>query len=267
MPDAALLRKLAVVTGAGSGKGIGRSIALRLAADGYDIVITDVPGKTGLEEVANEIRARGVQAIALECNNVNGADVFSTIKQVIDRFGRVDVMVNNAGVSGAATKFTDIEDTDWDLAFQVNVRGTAAFCRAVLPHMVDRGNGIIINNASLCGLGALDAIPASYTATKFAVIGLTKAIALEYAALGVRCNAICPGVVNTALRQNAVSRIAERHGISPEDAERLEDEAVAMKRPAQPEEIAEAAAWLAGPASSYVTGIALPVAGGLAPGL
>ncbi len=247
--------------------GIGRSIALRLAADGYNIAITDMPGKTGLGEVADEIRETGAQTVALECNNINSADVFSTVKQVLDRFGHVDAMINNAGVSATATKFADIEDLDWDLAYQVNVRGTAAFCRAVLPHMIDQRSGVIINNASICGLGALDAIPASYTATKFAVIGLTKAIALEYADMGIRCNAICPGVVNTALRQNAISRIAEKHGISPEHAERLEDEAIAMKRPAEPEEVAEAVAWLASPTSSYITGIALPVAGGLAQGL
>ena len=260
-------KKVAVITGAGSNLGIGRAIALRFAGDGYDIAITEVPGSGQPEDVADEIRAKGVEVMALECDNTHTEEVESTINEVIDKFGRIDVMINNAGVSGAATKFAEIGDRDWDLAYEVNVRGTAAFCRAVLPHMLRQQGGVIVNNASLCGLGAIDAIPASYTATKFAVVGLTKAIAVEYADSHIRCNAICPGAVNTAMRKNAINRIAEKHGMSCTEAEKLEDESIAMQRAAEPEEIAEAVFWLASPPSSYITGVALPVAGGMAPGL
>ena len=260
-------RKVAVITGAGSNHGIGRAVALCLANGGFDIAVTDIPGCVGLEDVAEELRATGVEVLALNCDNTSTEAVSSTVSHIVNEFGRIDVMVNNAGVSGAATKFADISDRDWDLAYEVNIRGTAVFCRAVLPYMVEQKSGIIINNASLCGLGAIDAIPASYTATKFAVVGLTKAIALEYAGMGIRCNVVCPGVVNTAMRKNAVNRIANKHGISYTEAEQLEDESIAMQRAAEPDEIAAVVAWLASPASSYITGVALPVAGGMAPGL
>ena len=139
-------------------------------------------------------------------------------------------------------------------------------CQAVIPHLRDRG-GSIINIASLAGLGALDSIPACYTASKFATIGLTKQLALQFAADKIRCNAICPGSVVTQMHDNSLRLLAEEHGISLDEAQQLEDSNIPLGYSAQPAEIARAAVFLASDDASYMTGVALPVAGGMAPGI
>ena len=263
-----LNEKVAIITGAGQHQGIGRAIAMKLAQLGATTVIIDLQSAVELEDNAREIQTETKSpCLALHCDITNVDDIAKCVKQTIDKFGHIDILVNNAGVSGSGTAFLDIDNDTWNLSYNVNVLGAVSFCREVIPVMLKQKGGVIVNNSSLCGLGALDAIPANYTSTKFAVVGLTKAIALEYASQGIRCNAICPGVVNTGMRQNAISRIAEQHNIRFEEAEKLEDDSIAMKRPAVPEEIAEAVAYLASPAASYITGVALPVAGGMSPGL
>lgn len=263
-----LNEKVAIITGAGQRLGIGRAVAMKLAQQGATTVITDLTNAAELEDNAEGIQtATDTPCLPLHCDITNVEDITNCVKQTLDKFGRIDILVNNAGVSGSGTAFLDIDNDTWDLSYRVNVLGAVSFCRAVIPVMLKQNGGVIVNNSSLCGLGALDAIPANYTSTKFAVVGLTKAIALEYASQGIRCNAICPGVVNTGMRQNAISRIAEQHNISFEEAEKLEDDSIAMKRPAVPEEIAETVAYLASPAASYITGVALPVAGGMSSGL
>ena len=260
--------KTAIVTGAGHPMGIGRAIALKLAGQGANVAITDVQSVSGLDDLAREISdLSGEKCIGIHCDITSKEDIVNTVKQTRKDFSHIDILVNNAGVGGKGTKFMEIDQDSWDLSYAVNIKGTVNFCRTVIPFMLEQGSGVIINNSSLCGLGAIEAIPASYTSTKFAIVGLTKAIALEYAAQGIRCNAVCPGVVNTAMRQNAIGRIAKQHNISVADAESLEDESIAMKRAAEPGEIADAVAYLAGPAASYITGVALPVAGGMSAGL
>ena len=133
--------------------------------------------------------------------------------------------------------------------------------------MLVQNGGAIVNIASLCGLGAIEEIPAPYTASKFAAIGLTKAIALQYAEQNIRCNAVCPGVVNTQMRDQLLERMAEDHNITVVEAEQLENNSIAMKRGAEPEEVASVVAFLTSPAAQYITGVAVPVAGGLAAGL
>jgi len=140
-------------------------------------------------------------------------------------------------------------------------------CRAVLPHMQDNRRGAIVNIASLCGLGAIPEIPASYTASKFAVIGFTKAIALEYAPFGIRVNAICPGAINTDMRTQLFDRIAEEQGISSSEAQAAEDATIAMGRGGEAAEVARTVAFLVSDDATYITGTAIPVAGGMAPGL
>ena len=260
--------KVAIVTGAGQSNGIGRAIALKLAKLGATTIITDLSNATELETIANAIKEESARpCLSMYCDISKDVEIEACVERALVDFGRIDILVNNAGVAGAGTAFLDIDASTWDLSYQVNIKGTMNFCKAVLPQMQKQGGGSIVNNSSLCGLGALEAIPANYTASKFAVIGLTKAIALEFAADKIRCNAVCPGVVNTGMRQDALSRIAEQMNVSIEEAEKIEDEAIAMKRAAEPDEVAEAVAYLVGPASSYITGVALPVAGGLAPGL
>ena len=259
---------VAVVTGAGHPQGIGRAIAQKLAHMGAQVMISDLGDKEDLSKQAKLIASEtGSRCEAIPCDISKQGEVETCVKQVKDSFGRLDILVNNAGVANGATQFLEIEEKDWELSLKVNLMGTVNFCRAVLPVMREQKQGVIINISSLCGLGAIEAIPANYTTSKFANIGLTKSIALEYAAENIRCNAVCPGVVNTAMRHGAISNIAEQMDISLEEAEKLEDDAIAMKRAAEPTEIADAVAYLASPAASYITGVALPVAGGLSAGL
>jgi 3-oxoacyl-[acyl-carrier protein] reductase len=160
----------------------------------------------------------------------------------------------------------EVSDRDWDLSLTVNLRGVANVCRAVIPHMLESG-GSIINVASLAGTGAMDSIPACYTASKFAAVGLTKQLAAQYARNGIRVNALCPGSVVTQMHQQSMALLAETHGISLDEAQAMEDANIPLGRSAQPEEIGRAAVFLASDLASYVTGVALPVAGGMAPGL
>ena len=149
----------------------------------------------------------------------------------------------------------------------VNLLGAFHCCQVAVPHMLVAGEGAIVNIASLCGLGAIPEIPIAYTSSKFAVVGFTKAVALEFADRNIRCNAVCPGAINTAMRDTLFQRMAEEHGISVDEARQMEDETIGMARGGEPEEIADCVAYLAGPSASYVTGTAIPVAGGMVPGL
>ncbi|NKB35696.1 MAG: glucose 1-dehydrogenase [Gammaproteobacteria bacterium] len=260
--------QIAIITGAGQKQGIGRAIAMKLAEQGANTILTDLQSSTELETIAADIsKSTNTHSMGFFCDLTKAEEIEKCVEFALKEFGQIDILVNNAGVAGSGTNFLEIDSASWDLSYNVNIKGTVNFCRAILPLMTKQQAGIIVNNSSLCGLGALEAIPASYTATKFAIIGLTKSIALEFASQNIRCNAVCPGVVNTGMRQDALTRIAEQMNISLEEAEKFEDEAIAMKRAAEPEEVADAVAYLASPAASYITGVTLPVAGGLAAGL
>jgi 3-oxoacyl-[acyl-carrier protein] reductase len=250
-----LAGKVAVVTGAAHPRGIGRAIVDALSASGATVIGTDLAGAAGLEDIDG-----------LPCDVTDAAQIESLVSEILAKHGAIDVLVNNAGVGVGAADFMEITDRDWDLSLAVNLRGVANFCQGVIPHMLDRG-GSIINVASLAGTGAMDSIPACYTASKFAAVGLTKQLASQYAKNGIRVNALCPGSVVTQMHQQSMALLAETHGISPEEAQALEDANIPLGRSAQPEEIGKTAVFLASDLSSYVTGVALPVAGGMAPGL
>ena len=223
--------------------------------------------RDALEASAAEMKASGTTVMTQIVDVTSAEAAVQCVSDIIDSFGRLDILVNNAGVGGGEGEFLKAKKEDFDLAYQVNVGGVANLCQAAIPPMLKQGAGAIVNVASLCGVGAIPDIPASYTASKFAAIGLTKAIALEYASRGIRCNAVCPGVVNTDMRDRLMERLAEQYEITPEEAERRENETIAIGRGAEASEVADAVAYLVGPAATYLTGVALPVAGGLAPGL
>lgn len=263
-----LADKVAIVTGAGHSKGIGWAIALKLAAQGAAVVVTDLQGAAGdLEVLAEDIRAQGGRALPVTVDITNRTDVDACVGQALEAFGRIDILVNNAGVGGGSGELLKVAKKDWDIAYNVNVIGTVNCCQAVVPTMLEQGGGVIVNTASLCGLGAIPEISMAYTTSKFAVVGLTKAIALEYANQNIRCNAICPGAINTQMRERLFERLAAEQGISLAEAEQMENSTIAINRGAEPQEVADAVAYLAGPQASYITGVALPVAGGMAPGI
>jgi NAD(P)-dependent dehydrogenase (short-subunit alcohol dehydrogenase family) len=259
MPDSQtgslLAGKVAIVTGAAHPKGIGRAIAVAFERQGGTVVTSDLNGAVGLEENNG-----------IACDVTDREQVNALIDQVIQQHGKLDIVVNNAGVGIGNSDFLAITDKEWELSLSVNVRGVANVCQAAIPHMRANG-GSIINVASLAGIGAMASIPACYTASKFATVGLTKQIAAQFAADQIRCNALCPGSVITQMHNNVLATLAELHNISLEQAQALENSVIPLGRSAQPGEVADAAVYLASDLSLYITGTTLPVAGGMSPGL
>ena len=264
--DMDLVGSIAIVTGASSLTGIGRATALALAAEGVSVVVTDVGVNDQLRALSDDIRASGVQSEALGVDITERSQIDQCVTGVTTRFGRIDILINNAGSTIGALPFLDITSEQWDASYHVNLKGTADFCQAVLPQMVEQGSGAIVNNASTAGLGAEPGFGA-YNATKHAVVGLTKTIAAEFGVHGIRCNAVCPGYVATDMHTAATQRLADEQRLSFEEMASKRYAGVALRRAATTEEIAQAIVYLAGPRSSYITGVALPVSGGAPVGL
>ena len=264
--------KVALITGAAHPKGMGFAAAKRMAQEGATIVLTDLAASqdnpmSDLEKTSAELQAIGGDIMTLAMDITDKAQIESSVANVTKTFGAIDILFNNAGIGLGSDQFLETTDNDWDQTYIVNLKGTVNCCQAVLPIMVQAGHGVIINNASLCGLGALVGIPAPYTALKHAIIGLTKSIAAEFGEHGIRCNAVCPGSIRTQMHANAMQRLAKQMSFSIEEAEALERDATALKKIGDPDEVGDVVAFLAGPGGRYITGIAIPVAGGMAPGL
>ena len=267
----------AIITGAGRPAGIGRAVALKLASKGAAVAVTDLDGETesadgrisnraALDGLVKEILAQGGSAIAATVDITDPAQIEACLAAVHETFGGVDILVNNAGTSAGALPFLEVTPAQWDASYQVNLKGVALFCQAVLPIMIDQQGGVIVNNASTAGLGAEPGFGA-YTASKHALIGLTKTIAAEFGPDNIRCNAVCPGFTETDMHMAANKSIAEREGLALDAVKQRRYQGVSLRRAARPEEVADAIAYLASPAASYITGVALPVAGGCAVGL
>ena len=275
-----LTGKVAVVTGAGGRHGIGRAIATRLAREGADVVVTDIPesvtairaedradGWEGLSSVVSEIEAEGRQALGIFSDVSDSAQVDDMIKQVLDRFGKIDILVNNAGSRPGRDRVlvVDLEEDAFDEVMRVNVRGTYLCSRAVVRHMVARGGGgkiiIISSGAGKRGIARY----AVYCASKFALVGFTQALAQEMAAHKVNVNAICPGLVDTE-RVDFIAAALAAEGESAEEHRALmvqeRSTRVPMGRIAQGGDIANMAAFLSSAESDYVTGLSISVSGG-----
>jgi 3-oxoacyl-[acyl-carrier protein] reductase len=272
--------KIAIVTGAGRPKGIGRATALRLAEHGAHVVVTDLCRKyegdlafyrvgddwEQLQRVVGEIETRGARGLACPVDVTTREDVQGCIDAVVTKFGGIDILFNNAGTAVGVGPFLAMSQQQWDLSLSVNVTGMFHFCQLAIPKMVERGGGVIINTSSMAGLGAGEMM-CGYHTSKFAVVGFTKAIAAEFGPTGIRCNAICPGMVDTDLGDDEYRFISAMEGISIEEARRQAANRIALRRPCPPEEVADVVAYLCGPAASYITGVALPIAGGMAAGV
>jgi len=261
--------KVVIITGAGRAKGMGQAAVHKFAEHGAKVVVTDLvrndEEQANIDRVAQEARDLGADALAIGVDVSNREQVKACVDQVIEAYGRVDVMVNNAGTAIGAGPFLEQTDLQWDISYNVHLKGTLYFCQEVIPHMQKQGGGSIVNNASMLGLAA-ESHTAAYTATKFGVVGLTKTIAAEFGSDNIRCNAVCPGSVATQMQEEGLKQFADWSGITLEEAWK-DAERCALGRSAQPEEVADAMIYFASDMSSYVSGQALLVCGGANPGL
>lgn len=268
-----LTNRVAIVTGAGSPSGIGWATARHLASQGAVVVVTDLADNMGsMSALLAELDATGRGSMAIEVDITDRAQIDECVNRVMSEFGRLDILVNNAGTTIGALPFLDITSEQWDTSYRVNLKGTADFCQSAIPAMIaDRdssssGSGAIVNNASTAGLGA-EAGFGAYNATKHAVVGLTKTIAAEFGADGIRCNAVCPGYVSTDMHLEATKRLAQDAGIATDEMAQRRYAGVALGRAGTTDEIAATIAFLASPAAGYITGAAIPVSGGTPVGL
>ena len=246
--------KVAIVTGAG--RGIGQQIAKKLAEQGAKVAVVDLKAEW-CEETVGLVKAAGSEAMALGCNVAVSADVDACVKAVIEKFGKVDIMVNNAGITKDGLLMR-MSDDDWDAVLNVNLKGTFLFTRAVARPMMKnkaadgtQAGGSIINIASVVGIMG-NAGQANYTASKGGVIALTKTTAKELGSRNVRCNAVAPGFIQSKMTD-----------VLPEDVKKAYMDTIPLKRFGTAEDIAKCVAFLAGPDAAYITGQIVSVNGGM----
>lgn len=243
--------KVALITGGGSG--IGKAAAILFAGEGVKVVIADYDAKAGEEAVA-ELRSTEGEALFIKADVSKSADVEKMFKVTIQSYGKLDILFNNAGIQQTYADVTKTSEEDWDRVIGINLKGVFLGMKHGIPHMLERG-GVVINTASIAGLVGPPYISA-YCASKGGVIQLTKSVALEYATRNIRINCVCPGRTLTPQfeRMIAGSDFKAANPLKPP---------IPMDRLATPEEIARAVLFLASDDSSYITGSALIVDGGI----
>ncbi|WP_304036082.1 SDR family NAD(P)-dependent oxidoreductase [Mesonia mobilis] len=243
-----LENKVAIITGSGSG--IGKSTALLFAKEGAKVVVTDINEEHG-NSVVKEIEANGGDAIFIKADTSKAEDSEMTVKKTIEKFGQLDIAVNNAGISGPTEPIGEYSIKAWDKVISINLSGVFYGMRYQIPEMQKAGKGSIINVASILGQVGF-ANSSAYAAAKHGVVGLTKTAGLEYGKSGVRVNAVGPAFIETPLVKDSLS----------EDAYNSLAEMHSMGRLGQPNEVAELFLWLASDKASFATGAYYPIDGG-----
>ena len=238
--------KVAIITG--SARGIGQATALKFALEGAKVVVCDLDRKA-VDEVVAEIVAEGGQAIGFTMNVTDKASISATVKGVMDKYGRIDVLVNNAGIVDDAM-FRKMSDEQFERVIDINLKGTYNCARAVVDIMIAQNAGVILNASSVVGLYG-NFGQTNYAASKFGVIGLAKTWARELGRKGIRANAVCPGFVETTILKSI-----------PEKIMQAMIDRVPLGRLAKPEEIANTYAFLASDEASYINGAVIEVSGG-----
>ena len=238
----------------GGGRGIGRAAVLEFALRGAAVAVVDID-LAAAELVAAEVTSSGGRAIAVRADVALEPDVQGMVERTVAELGRLDFAFNNAGILGPmGTPLHELAESDWDRMIDINLKSVWLSMKHEIIAMLAGAGGSIVNNASILGLRAATLNPA-YGATKHGVVGLTRAAASHYGERGIRINAVCPGIVMTDMTDTIQTAPASL------SAKRIER--TPLRRGADPAEIARAAAWLCSDESSYLTGVALPVDGGL----
>ncbi len=241
-----LKEKKAIVTGAG--QGIGRSIALKMAQEGADVVLFEKNPDTG-NRVRKELEDLGKKVLNFNVDVADRDQVHSSVKQVLNEWKRIDILVNNAGFDRPA-KLLDVKEEDWEAVLGVHLKGTLNCIQAVAPHMIQNTYGKIINISSVWGkAGAISEI--SYTSAKAGIIGLTKSVARELGRYQINVNVVLPGLILTP----TISKMPEKY-------QKMILEDTPLRRMGQPEEVANVVAFLASDEASFVTGALIEVSGG-----
>lgn len=243
-----LENKVALITGAA--RGIGKALALKFASEGAAIAFTDIREDENFNKTLSELQALGVQAKGYVSNAANFDETHEVVKQIVADFGRIDVLVNNAGITRDGLLLRMSEE-QWDAVLTVNLKSAFNFCHAVVPIMMRQKDGSIINMSSVVGVGG-NAGQCNYSASKAGMIGLAKSIAKEMGAKGIRANAIAPGFI-----------ITEMTGQLSEEIKAQWMKTIPLRRGGTPEDIANVATFLASDMSSYVTGQVIQVDGGM----
>lgn len=242
--------KVGIVTAGGSG--IGRASSLAFAKEGAKVVVSDINDEMG-QETVNMIKEAGGEATYIHCNVSKEEDVIALVNKTVELYGRLDWSHNNAGIGVPAVPIAESISSDWDRALQVTATGVYYSIKHEIPAMLKSGGGAIVNTASTAGLLGVENM-AGYSASKWAVNGLTKSIALEYGKQGIRVNSICPGMTLTP----AVEKWSQE---APEQAEYVKND-IPLGKIGTPEDQANAAVWLCSDKAAYITGVNLAVDGG-----
>jgi 3-oxoacyl-[acyl-carrier protein] reductase len=246
-----LKKKTAVVTGAGSPRGIGRAIALALASQGADVAVCDID-LAGVEQLAAEIKGAGRQALAYRADVTCAADIERMVADIRQKWGKLDILVNNAGIT-QPVKVLDMTEADWDRVLNVNLKGTFLCTKAVLPGMISQNYGRIVNMGSVSGKRGGGVFGgAHYSAAKAGIHAFAKALAREISQYGITVNSVAPGLIATDIRGGLES---------PEEQKRMSTE-IPIARMGTPEEVAAAICFLASDEAGYITGEEIDINGG-----
>jgi NAD(P)-dependent dehydrogenase (short-subunit alcohol dehydrogenase family) len=254
-----LTDRVAIVTGAGHG--IGHATALALAGAGAHVAVVDID-KAAAEKTAAAVSALGRRSLALATDVGDLASIDQMVSRVVETFGHVDALVNNAGVTRRAY-IMDLTEADWDRIMRVNGKGVFFCLQRVAREMIPRRSGVIVNIASIAGKGYVGASNAIYAGSKGAVIGMTRMAALQLARHNINVNAICPGTTVTALSNDNLKSRAREEGVTVEEMERRRNSAIPLGRPNDPEDIAALAVFLVSPGARNITGQSFNVDGGI----
>jgi NAD(P)-dependent dehydrogenase (short-subunit alcohol dehydrogenase family) len=254
-----LAERVAIVTG--GGRGIGRAIALELAGMGADVVVAERDPETG-ETAAEAVRGLGRRAVALQTDVTSRADLDVMVRTTLEQLGKIDILINNAGIFRAALPH-DVSEEHWDAIMEINTKAVFFASQAVLPTMMEARSGTIVSLASMAGkLGMPNNAP--YAASKAAVISLTKSLAMAYASYGIRVNCVCPGFVETEMWREVYRQAgAGIMNLSYEEFHTMRLGMVPLGRLETPEDVAKVVGFLASDRAGYMTGQAINVTGGI----